>query len=251
MGAAAMSQILGEIPTLSIELVESEEIGTVGVGEATIPQINLFNNLLGINEHDFVRATNATYKLGIEFRDWTRIGHRYVHPFGFYGINMMGVEFHHHWLKGRTLGDPTPLDAYSLSVVAGLAGSFEHPRPDQPNSPLAKIGYAFQFDAGLYARYLRGLAETRRVRRHEGRIVDVVRHAATGFMEGVVLADGARIDGDLFIDCSGFRGLLIEQTLGTGFEDWTRWLPCDRAYAVPCELGGDRHPLTRSTARSA
>ena len=250
MAAAALARIMGG-GNLAIELVESEEIGTVGVGEATIPQINLFNAMLGIDEQEFVRATNGTYKLGIEFVDWVRPGHRYVHPFGFYGIDMMGVEFHHHWLKGRTLGDMTPLDAYSMAIVMGLAGKFEHPRPDQPNSPLARIAYAYQFDAGLYARYLRGLAESGGVVRTEGRIVDIAQNGETGFVEAVVLQSGARIEGDLFLDCSGFRGLLIEQTLGAGFVDWSQWLPCDRAYAVPCENGGDRQPLTRSTARAA
>jgi tryptophan halogenase len=250
MAAAAISRILG--PTgLSIELIESEEIGTVGVGEATIPQISLFNTMLDIDEQDFVRATNGTYKLGIEFRDWTHIGHRYVHPFGFYGINMMGVEFHHHWLKARALGDTTPLDTYSISIAAALAGKFEHPRPDLPNSPLAKLGYAFQFDASLYAKYLRGLSEARGVVRTEGKIVEVHQNGETGYIESVQLESGARIAGDLFLDCSGFRGLLIEQTLKAGFEDWGDWLPNDRAWAVPCEHGGDRNPLTRSTARSA
>ena len=250
MAAAALARIMGG-GNLAIELVESEEIGTVGVGEATIPQINLFNAMLGIDEQEFVRATNGTYKLGIEFVDWVRPGHRYVHPFGFYGIDMMGVEFHHHWLKGRTLGDMTPLDAYSMAIVMGLAGKFEHPRPDQPNSPLARIAYAYQFDAGLYARYLRGLAESGGVVRTEGRIVDIAQNGESGLVEAVVLQSGARIEGDLFLDCSGFRGLLIEQTLGAGFVDWSQWLPCDRAYAVPCENGGDRQPLTRSTARAA
>ena len=251
MSAAALATVIGPLPGLTIELVESDEIGTVGVGEATIPQIVLFNKLLGIDEADFVRATNATYKLGIEFRDWTRIGHRYIHPFGFYGIDMLGVEFHHHWLKGLSLGDTAPLDAYSLGAVAALASKFDHPRPDQPNSPLARIGYAFQFDASLYARYLRGLSEAQGVVRTEGRIVDVVQNAETGHVEAVTLQSGVRVEGDLFIDCSGFRGLLIEQTLGAGFEDWGKWLPCDRAYAVPCESSGDRQPLTRSTARPA
>lgn len=250
MTAAAMSKIMGEVPDFYIELVESEEIGTVGVGEATIPQINLFNSLLEIDEGDFCRATNATYKLGIEFVDWTRIGHRYVHPFGFYGVDMAGIEFHHHWLKGKALGDPAPLDQYSLCVIAGLLGKFTHPRPE-PNSPLSKIGYAFQFDASLYARYLRRMAETFGVVRTEGRITDVIQDGESGFVEAVVLQSGQRVDGELFIDCSGFRGLLIEQTLKAGFEDWSKWLPCDRAVALPCELGGDHQPLTRSTARAA
>src|SRR3982751_2861366 len=187
MTAAALSKIFGEIPDLRIELIESDEIGTVGVGEATIPQIQLFNKLLEIEEHDFVRATNATYKLGIEFVDWTRLGDRYVHPFGFYGLDMKGIEFHHHWLKGRALGDETPLDAYSLAIVAGLQGRFAHPRPDQPNSPLSKVSYAFQFDASLYARYLRRLAEAWGVRRTEGRVVDVIQNGETGFVEAGLL----------------------------------------------------------------
>ncbi|MBV9884052.1 MAG: tryptophan 7-halogenase [Sphingomonadaceae bacterium] len=251
MSAAAIARIMGEMDGLTITLVESDAIGTIGVGEATIPQLQLFNQMLGIDEDAFVKATHGTYKLGIEFRDWTRIGHRYVHPFGSYGLDMKGVEFHHHWLKGRALGDPTPIDAYSISAMAGLASRMSRPRPDLPNSPLSKIAYAFQFDAGLYARYLRGMAESWGVRRTEGKIVDVVRNGETGFVEAVVLESGARIEGDLFIDCSGFRGLLIEQTLQAGFEDWSAWLPNDRAIAIPSESSGDEQPLTRATARAA
>ena len=251
MAAAAFAKIMGEMHGLTIDLVESAEIGTVGVGEATIPEIQLFNAMLGIDENDFVKATQATYKLGIEFRDWTRIGHRYIHPFGFYGIDMKGVEFHHHWLKARKLGDLTPLDAYSMSSMAGYDSRMERPRLDLPNSPLSKMAYAFQFDAGLYARYLRQLAEALGVRRTEGKVVEVVQNGETGFVEAVVLESGVRVEGDLFIDCSGFRGLLIEQTLETGFEDWSAWLPCDRAIAIPCESNDDETPFTRSTARSA
>src|SRR5688500_12384993 len=143
MAAAALSKIMGAYPGLSIELVESEAIGTVGVGEATIPQLLVFNRMLGIDEDEFVRETHATYKLGIEFVDWTRLGHRYVHPFGHYGVDMMGVEFHHHWLKGQAVGDPGELDGYSISAVAAKAGKFIRPRNDNPKSPLARLGYAF------------------------------------------------------------------------------------------------------------
>ena len=251
MAGAALAKVLGTMPDLVIELVESEEIGTVGVGEATIPQINLFNALIGLDEADFVRSTNATYKLGIEFRDWLRPGHRYVHPFGFYGPDMLGIDFHHFWLKGQSIGDPHPLDPYSLGVVAGLEGRFSHPRPDQPKSPLSRIAYAFQFDAALYAKYLRRMAESWGVRRTEGRIVDIVQNSETGFIEELILQNGKRVSGDLFLDCSGFRALLIEQKLKAGFEDWSKWLPCDRALAVACECSDDQQPLTRSTARAA
>jgi len=250
MAAAAISRIMSG-SGLQIELIESDEIGTVGVGEATIPDIVLFNAMLGLDEHEFVRATNGTYKLGIEFRDWTRIGDRYIHPFGQYGIDMMGIEFHHHWLKGRMLGGAAPIGDYSINVVAALQGRTEHPRPDLPNSPLAKLAYAFQFDARLYARFLRRLAEANGVVRTEGRIVEVLQNGESGHVEALRLASGALVEGDFFVDCSGFRGLLIEQTLKAGFEDWTHFLPCDRAFAVPCEHGGDFNPLTRSTARAA
>ena len=251
MAAAAISRIIGEMPGLSITLVESEAISTVGVGEATIPQIVGFNRLLGIDEAEFVRETHATYKLGIEFVDWLRIGHRYVHPFGSYGIDMLGIEFQHFWLRGRALGDDGDLNAYSIAAMAGKAGKMAWPRPDQPNSPLSKLSYAFQFDASRYARFLRRLAEAQGVTRIEGRITEVSQHPETGFVTGVVLECGDSVEGELFIDCSGFRSLLIGQALGVPFRNWSEWLPCDRAVAIPCELGGDHEPLTRSTARRA
>ncbi len=251
MTAAALSKILAPLSDMVIELVESDAIGTVGVGEATIPQITYFNKLLGIDEHEFVRETHATYKLGIEFVNWTRLGHSYVHPFGSYGIDMMGVEFHHHWLKAAQLGDTALLDSYSIAVMAGKHGKFSHPEPGNANSPLSKLGYAFQFDAGRYAAYLRKRAELHGTIRTEGKITHATQNSETGFITSVVLENGTAVEGDLFIDCSGFRALLIGETLGVGFEDWTKWLPCDRAVAVPCTLGGRAEPLTRSTAHTA
>lgn len=251
MAAAALSKVLGGTPDLSIRLVESEAIGTVGVGEATIPQIASFNALLEIDEHEFVRETHATYKLGIEFVDWKRIGHSYVHPFGSYGLDMLGVEFHHFWLRALAMGDATDLSAFSIATQAAKMGKFMHPQHNNPKSALSKLGYAFQFDAGLYARFLRRLSEANGVERIEGRIVSVAQDGESGFVQSVELEDGSSVAGELFIDCSGFRSLLLGQTLDIGFEDWSKWLPCDRAVAMPCALGGAREPMTRSTARSA
>jgi len=256
MTAAALSRIMGPLPDFAIELVESDAIGTIGVGESTIPQILLFNAMLGIDEREFVRETQATYKLGIEFVDWTRLGERYFHPFGFYGIDMKGIEFHHHWLRARTLGDTSDLGDYSISAVAARQGRYLPPAPNQPNSPLSRLGYAFQFDAGLYARFLRRQAERQGVTRTEGRITHVERDGETGFVTAVVLDSGERVSGELFIDCSGFRALLIGETLGVDFVDWTHWLPCDRAVAVPCahrpgHTDGNDMPMTRATARTA
>jgi tryptophan 7-halogenase len=251
MTAAALTRVLGDLPGLSVTLIESESIGTVGVGEATIPQIIGFNRLLGLDEAQFMRETRATYKLGIEFVDWLRPGHSYVHPFGTFGIDMLGIEFQHFWLRGQQVGDASLIDEYSIAAVAGKSGKFAWPRTDNPKSPLSKLSYAFQFDAGRYAKFLRAFAEGNGAVRVEGRIVDVQQHAETGFVTGVTLEDGRAVSGELFIDCSGFRSLLLGQTLGVAFTDWSKWLPCDSAVAVPCELGGRTEPLTRSTARTA
>jgi tryptophan halogenase len=249
MTAATFARLLKDGYT-KVTLVESDEIGTVGVGESTIPQIRLFNKLLGLDENDFVRKTKATFKLAIEFVNWTRQGHRYYHPFGPYGLDMEGVSFHSYWLKLKAMGEAADLSEYSLQSLAAHKGRFMRPT-DVRNSPLSSIAHAFQFDAGLYARYLREYAQTRGIARVEGKVIDVAQNTETGFIESVTLTDGRKLEADLFIDCSGFRGLLIEQRLKAGYEDWSRWLPCDRALAVACESGGSRQPITRATAHAA
>jgi tryptophan halogenase len=250
MAAAGLARILRD-DRISIRLVESEAIGTVGVGEATIPHIHYFNRLLGLNEDEFVRRTNATFKLGIEFVNWGRLGDRYIHPFGAYGQEMEGLHFHHFWLRHAKAGKGRPLDDYCMSIMAAREGRFQRPDPSKTNSPLSTISYAFHFDASLYARYLRELAEAGGVVRTEGKVVHVDQHAENGHVKSVTLESGETVEGDLFIDCSGFRGLLIEQTLKSGFEDWSAWLPCDRAVARACKKVADPLPYTRSTAKSA
>jgi tryptophan halogenase len=233
-----------------VTVVESEEIGTVGVGEATIPPIKMFNQTLGIDENEFVAKTQGSFKLGIEFINWGAQGHRYFHPFGTFGAEFDVVPLHHYWLRARMAGDDTSLDRYSLAAVAGRGLKFDRPIRD-PRRIQSTFDYAYHFDAGLYARLLRNYAEARGVVRIEGNITDVQLHAESGFVDHVTLSDGRTIDGDLFVDCSGFRGILIEGALQAGYEDWTHWLPCDRAMAVPCRNGGEFTPYTRSTAREA
>lgn len=234
----------------AIELIESDDIGIVGVGEATVPVIRALNGLLGIDERDFLAKTRGTYKLGVEFRDWARLGNVHFHFFGDFGDVIDGIAPHHHWLKLRQLGDPTPLGAYCFPYVAGTLGRFAPPATD-PRSPAADYRYAYHFDAGRYAGYLRSVAERGGVRRTEGKVAAVRLRPQDGFIESLVLADGRTIAGELFVDASGFRGLLIEQALHAGYEDWSEWLPCDRAVTVACEGAGDLAPYTISTARAA
>ncbi|WP_246167497.1 tryptophan halogenase family protein [Sphingomonas piscis] len=232
-------------------LVESDEIGTVGVGEATIPQINLFNQALGIDEDEFLRATGGTFKLGIEFVDWGRIGDRYMHAFGDVGRDIGIVPFQHYWTRARKLGVGKDLRAYALNELAARAGKMQRGKL-RTTDKLPPMPYAFHFDAGLYAAFLRHIAEARGVIRIEGKIVSAELEGESGNVGSVSLDDGRSIEGDLFLDCSGFRGLLIEGQLKTGFEDWSRWLPCDRALAAPSSHGAEGLiPYTRATARPA
>lgn len=249
MAAASLSLYLGN-RRRTFTLIESDAIGIVGVGEATIPPIRDFNASVGIDEDEFIRETRATFKLGIEFCNWGQIGDRYFHPFGSYGQEFHGVQFHQLWLRENARDGGGKLAEYSMSAVAAAEGRFARPRM-QERTPLAQLAYAFHFDAGRFAAYLRKQAEARGVIRVEGRIVQVHRNGENGNVTSVQLESGERVEGDIFLDCSGFRGLLIEQALGTGFDDWSQWLPCDRALAMPTANSGRLDPFTRSTAHSA
>ncbi|NLR69947.1 tryptophan 7-halogenase [Novosphingobium sp. ERN07] len=248
MTAAALAQALRH--NCSITLVESDEIGTVGVGEATIPPIRTFNETLEIDEREFVRKTQGSFKLGIEFVDWGSLGNRYFHPFGPHGRAFDIVNLHHYWLRAREAGETAPLDDHSMAWALAKENRFAPPMPDQRNV-LSTFDYAYHFDAGLYARFLREYSEAKGVTRIEGKVASVQQDAQTGFVTGVTLEDGRAVEAELLIDCSGFRGLLIEGTLKAGYEDWMHWLPCDRAMAVPCENADPLTPYTRSTAREA
>jgi len=242
VAAAALVQQLG--PLIELTLVESEDIGTVGVGEATIPTVRTFHQLIGLDEREFMRATQASFKLGISFENWARKGDRYFHAFGDVGKSTWMGDFHHMWLHARDAGFGGELGEYCFEWQAARAGKFaitENP----------SINYAYQFDAGLYAAFLRKLFEPKGVTRIEGKIERVEQDPESGFVRALVLENGARIEGDLFVDCTGFRGLLIEQTLQAGYEDWRHWLPTDSALAVQTKSSGDIPPFTRAIARGA
>nr|WP_280742304.1 tryptophan 7-halogenase [Sphingomonas jejuensis] len=249
MTAAATAHVLAN-GRRRITLVESDDIGTIGVGEATIPPIRAFNARIGVDEAGFVAATGATFKLGIEFRGWGDRDGRYLHPFGDPGHDFSGVPFHQVWLKHRHRPDVGPLQRYWMSAVAADDARFDRPRAD-PSLPISQLNYAYHFDAGLYAAHLRRVAEAGGIRRVEGRVAAVDQHGENGHVTYLRLADGRLIDGDLFIDCSGFRSLLLGGTMAVPFQDWSHWLPCDRAVTVPSARRDPLLPVTRSTARTA
>ena len=242
MAAAALSKLLGK--NLDISLVESDQIGTIGVGEATIPLLSAFHQLLGINEQDFMRSTQATFKLGIQFENWGALGDKYIHGFGIVGQDCWACSFHHFWVKSLKQGNKSTIVDYSLHQHAAKAGKFEL-------NPKGGLAYAYHLDATVYAQFLRKFSERNGVKRIEGKVVDVALSSKDGAIESLTLESGKVITGELFIDCSGFRALLAEQAQHTGYEDWTHWLPCDRAVAVQTKSVEPPLPYTRSIAREA
>ena len=242
MAAALLSKTMGKV--LDITLIESDEIGTIGVGEATIPPLVRYNRLLDIKEEEFMAATQATFKLGISFENWRDVGENYIHSFGDAGTDHWTAGFQHFWLKSREKGSKVDFGDYCLELKAAKENKFAH-------LPKQGLNYAFHIDATLYARFLRKFSEKFGVKRVEGRIVEVSTHSESGDVESLTLDSGEKIEGDLFIDCTGFRGLLIEQTLHTGYEDWSHWLPCDSAVAIQTESVIEAIPYTRSIAHES
>jgi len=250
MAAAALIERFGANRHTRITLVESPEIGTVGVGEATVPHIREFLKHLKINEVDFVKRTSATFKLAIGFEGWAGEGTQFFHPFSEHGVPLLGTSFQHYWVKARGLGKADVIDRYVLSSELARAGKFAVPKSNDGKGFLY-FNYALHFDATLVARYLKSWSMTAGVKHVEGKVGNVRLHGETGFVEALELDGGREIQGDLFIDCSGFQGVLIEKALGTGYEDWTHWLPCDRAVAMPCESRVAPPSYTRSIASQA
>jgi tryptophan halogenase len=242
IAAYALAKQLGTL--IDLCLVESDEIGTVGVGESTIPTARTFHDYMGVDEADFVRATGSTFKLGISFENWAREGDRYIHSFGTLGRPTWMVDFHHFWLRARELRIPGEIGEYCLEHQVAVAERFG-PSGEMP------LNYAYHLDAGRYGRYLRGLAEKAGARRIEGKIAEVRQHGEQGDIEALILESGEAIEGDLFIDCTGFRALLIGKALGSAFEDWSNWLPTDSALAVQTSAVGPPRPYTRAIAHRA
>ena len=249
MCAAGLASMLGSTG-LKITLIESEAIGIVGVGEATLPHIKFFNETIGIDEAEFMAATSATFKLGIEFVNWGRVGDSYIHPFGEFGLPNAGIGFHHYWRSMMDDPQTASMDHYSLPIMACRNARF-HPPSNDFRSVHSTYKYAYQFDATKYAPFLRKHAEERGVTRIEGKLVDVICDGENGNISSVKLENGEEISGDLFIDCTGFRGVLTEGALETGYDEWTKFLPCDRAVAAPCKSYGPLLPYTRATADKA
>jgi len=248
ISAAALVKLLG--PVVNIILIESDAIGTVGVGEATIPQILRLNAILGLDEKEFLKETKATFKLGIEFNNWGQKGESYLHTFGEIGINLANIPFHHYWSRENQSSDTQNFWNYSLHHKAAYAHKFAHLNK-VGNTPMSGLSYAYHFDAGLYAKFLRTNAEAQGVTRIEGRIVNTKLNNETGHIDSVHLEDGSSCEGDLFIDCTGFRGLLIGKAMGVAYQDWSHWLPCNRAVAVPTESSQPLLPYTKATAHKA
>ena len=249
MTAAALARLLPH--ACAVHLIESEAIGIVGVGEATLPQIRGFNARLGIDEAEFMARTRATFKLGIEFRDWGKPGDSYFHPFGTFGRGHGAVDFHHYWARLRSEGVAVPpIEAFSYACTMARQNRFTPPAADLRDLR-STMGYAYQFDALLFAPYLRGLAEELGVRRTEGIVIEIDLDGESGDIRAVTLENGERIEGDLFVDCSGFRSLLIGEAMGESFQDWSRWLPCDRAVAMPCRTETALTPFTSAIAMPA
>jgi tryptophan 7-halogenase len=249
MAAAAIANRFANNP-IQITLIESADIGTIGVGEATVPFIKEFLKSLNIDEIDFIQATKATYKLGISFDGWKHQGHSFLHPFAGYGARIDNIPFHHFWIKMMQLNKAQELDTYCLSSQIARAHKFALPKPNQ-DVELSSFNYAFHFDATLFAKYLSNYAKKLGVKRIEATVQNVMQNETSGFIKSLGLSNDQTIEGELFIDCSGFKGLLIEETLKTGYESWNQWLPCDRAVAMPCESDGEPAPYTRSLACEA
>lgn len=246
MSAALLKKVLGD--TINLTLVESEQIGTVGVGEATIPPIQLLNQVLGLDEKAFMRDTKATVKLAIQFENWSKKGESYFHTFGAPGKSLAFCHFHHYWTRATQLGHDFNLWDFDLNYNCIKEGKFA---PIKVKDPILELSYAYHFDAGLYAQFLRKMSEQMGARRIEGKVEQVFQHPENGYISSLKLQDGQVIEGDFFIDCSGFRALLIQNKLGVGYDDWSHHLPCDRAIAVPSKRFEKTLPYTRSIAHEA